>query len=73
MLCSIRPCGGYGSKKAATRATSSGTSFCNHPLFVQFCGHVHAVVGVAGAGGNFVLIAVLLRLCYAIISSNQLD
>lgn len=59
MLCSIRPSSRY--KKGRPWATFPGTSFCDHPLFVQISGHVYAVVGVGL--GNFVLSALLLSLC----------
>ncbi|MCW1877832.1 hypothetical protein OMR58_25685 [Erwinia sp. INIA-01] len=58
MLCSIRPCGRY--KKGRLWATSSGTSFCDHPLFVQLSGHVNDVITIYA--GDFVLIATLLCL-----------
>nr|DAL43656.1 MAG TPA_asm: hypothetical protein [Caudoviricetes sp.] len=47
-------------KKAARWAASSGNSVCDHPLFIQFCGHMNTVVGVRF--GDFVLRALFLCL-----------
>lgn len=39
-------------KKGCHTGASSGISFCNHPLFVQFCDHVRAVIGIGNV--NFI-------------------
>ncbi len=39
-------------KKGCLAAAFSGTSLYDHPLFIEFSGHVDAVIG-AGAG-NFI-------------------
>lgn len=48
-------------KKAAQWAAVSGKSVCDHPLFIQFSGHVNTIVGVRF--GDFVLRALFLSLC----------
>lgn len=48
-------------KEVALWATSFGTSFCDHSLFVELSGHMDAIIGVSLS--NFILSALLLSLC----------